>query len=174
MRLEEYSNVRHEYLDGQIYAMAGGTPEHGTYAANVIALLASHLRGQPCRVQTSDVRIRVKATGLVSYPDISVVCGHAERDAEDPDAIVNPTLLVEVLSPSTEEYDRGEKLEHYKRIASLREVVFVAHDEWRVDVLRRLNEEWELVTARRGESARLDSVGCDLFVDEVYRDVLAR
>jgi Uma2 family endonuclease len=103
LQLEGYSNVRHEYLDGQIYAMAGGTPEHGTYAANVIGLLTAALRDRPCRVQTSDVRIRVVATGLDTYPDVSVVCGQAERDKEDPDAIVNPIVLVEVLSPSTEE-----------------------------------------------------------------------
>lgn len=173
VRLEEYSNVRHEFLDGQIYAMAGGTPEHGTRAANVIGLLTAGLRGRPSRVQTSDVRIRVRATGLDTYPDVSVVCGHEERDSEDRDAIVNPVLLVEILSPSTEDYDRGEKLEHYKRIASLREVVFVAHDDLRVDVLRRTGNDWTSMAARRGESVRLESVGCELPVEEIYRDPIA-
>jgi len=173
VRLEEYSNVRHEFLDGQIYAMAGGTPEHGARAANVIGLLTAQLRGRPCRVQTSDVRIRVKASGLDTYPDVSVVCEHEERDAEDPDAIANPILLVEVLSPSTEEYDRGEKLEHYKRLESLREVVFVAHDEWRVEVIRRTDGgDWSTSTARKGQSLELTSVGCELPVDDVYRDPL--
>jgi Uma2 family endonuclease len=173
VRLEEYSNVRHEFLDGQIYAMAGGTPEHGTWAANVIGLLTACLRGRPCRVQTSDVRIRVKATGLDTYPDVSVVCGHAERDVEDRDAIVNPILLVEVLSPSTEEYDRGEKLGHYKVVESLREVVFVNHDERRVEVHRRDGGRWTVSRGSRGESVRLESIGCELPVDEVYRDPLA-
>jgi Uma2 family endonuclease len=174
VQLEEYSNVRHEYLDGQIYAMAGGTPEHGTYAANVIGLLTAQLRGRPCRVQTSDVRIRVQSTGLDTYPDVSVVCGHAERDAEDANAIVNPTLLVEVLSSSTEEYDRGEKLEHYKKISELREVVFVAHDKRSVEVVRRLdNDEWIVEQAGPGLSARLESLGCELPVDEIYRDPLS-
>ncbi len=173
VRLEDYSNVRHEYLDGQIYAMAGGTPEHGARAANIIGLLAAQLRGKPRRVQTSDVRIRVKATGLDTYPDVSVVCGHEERDRDDPDAIANPVLLVEVLSPSTEEYDRGEKLDHYKRLDSLEEVVFVAHDEWRVDVIQKRGSEWVSTTARKGESVSLASVGCELPVDDVYRDPLA-
>jgi Uma2 family endonuclease len=173
VRLEEYSNVRHEYFDGQIYAMAGGTPEHGTYAANVIAALSAQLRGRPCRVQTSDVRIRVRATGLDTYPDVSVICEHAERDSDDHDAIINPSVLVEVLSPSTEEYDRGDKFEQYKRIPSLHEVVFVAHDQQRIDVFRRLDSEWELVTAQAGESVRLESIRCDLAVSEVYRDPLA-
>jgi Uma2 family endonuclease len=172
LRLEAYSNVRHEYVHGQIYAMAGGTPEHGTYAANVISALGAQLRGRPCRVQTSDVRIRVPATGIDTYPDVSVVCGSAERDAEDPDAITNPVVLVEVLSPSTEEYDRGEKFEHYKRLPALREVVFVAHDERRIEVQRRRGSLWERVTVREGETVRLEAIGCELAVDEVYRDPL--
>jgi Uma2 family endonuclease len=174
VRLEGYSNVRHEYLDGQIYAMAGGTPEHGTYAANVIALLSAGLVGRRCRVQTSDVRIRVQATGLDTYPDISVVCGHAERDIDDENAVVNPTLLVEITSPSTEDYDRGEKLEHYKKIPTLREVVFVAHDDHRVDVVRRQADgSWALSSALSGGSLALESVGTELRVDDVYRDALA-
>jgi Uma2 family endonuclease len=173
VRLEEYSNVRHEFLDGQVYAMAGGTPEHGSRAANVIGLLTAQLRGRPCRVQTSDVRIRVASTGLDTYPDVSVVCGREERDRDDPDAIANPILLVEVLSPSTEEYDRGEKFDHYQRIDSLREVVFVAHDEWRVEVMRRVGSGWTSIAARRGESLVLESVACTLPVDEIYRDPLA-
>jgi Uma2 family endonuclease len=173
VRLEEYSNVRHEYLEGQIYAMAGGTPEHGTYAANVIAILAAALRDRPCRVQTSDVRIRVQARGLDTYPDVSVVCGSAERDREDRDAIVNPTVLVEVTSPSTDEYDRGEKLDHYKQIPALSEVVFVAHEERRIDVVRRGPDgAWSTQTERAGGAVHLESLACALDVDAVYRDPL--
>jgi Uma2 family endonuclease len=174
VELENYSNVRHEYLGGEIYAMAGGTPEHGTYAANVIALLAARLAGQRCRVQTSDVRIRVKATGLDTYPDVSVVCGYAERDLDDPNAVVNPTVLVEITSPSTEEYDRGEKLEHYKKIPSLREVLLVAHGERRVEVVRRLADgSWAPKSAGPGGSVTLVSLDAELSVDEIYRDALA-
>jgi Uma2 family endonuclease len=175
VRLESYSNVRHEYLDGQVYAMAGGTPEHGLYAANVIGLIRAALAGKRCRVHTSDVRIRVKATGLDTYPDVSVVCGHAERDSIDKDAIVNPILLVEVTSPSTEDYDRGEKLQHYQQIQALREVIFVAHDAKRVDVVRRQDDgTWgELSAAGPGEIVELHAIGCALPVDEVYRDPLA-
>ena len=105
------------------------------YAANIIAMLAAQLAGRRCRVQTSDVRVRVTATGLDTYPDVSVVCGQAERDAEDRNAIINPTVLVEVLSASTEEYDRA-KSDHYRQIPSLREVVLVAHDLRRMDAVR--------------------------------------
>ncbi len=173
VQLERYSNVKHEYADGQIYAMGGGTPEHGTYAANIIGLLMHQLRGRTCRVHTSDVRIRVPATGLDTYPDVSIVCGHAERDADDELALTNPVVLVEVLSPSTEEYDRGEKLEHYKQIAALREVVFVAHDARRIEIVRRESTEWSSHEAGPGASVQLESIGCSLDVDEVYRDALA-
>lgn len=173
VQLEEYANVQHEFVAGQIYAMAGGTPEHGTYAANVIGLLTAQLLTAPRRVQTSDVRIRVRATGLDTYPDASVVCGQLERDAEDPNAINNPIVLVEVLSPSTEDYDRGEKLEHYKQIEALREVLFVAHDQRRVDVVRRqLDGSWASVSAASGETLALESIGCTLAVDAVFRDPL--
>ncbi len=94
--LEETSNVRHEYLDGHIYAMAGGTPEHGGPCANLIAILSNALEGRPCRVFTSDVRVRIQATGLDTYPDASVVCGRIERDSVDRNALTNPVVLAEV------------------------------------------------------------------------------
>src|SRR6266704_1159431 len=108
--LEDMSNVRHEYLDGHIFAMAGGTPEHGGICAKLIALLSNALTGRACRVFTSDVRVRVRATGLDTYPDASVMCGRPERDVEDGNALTNPLVLVEVTSPSTEAYDRGDRL----------------------------------------------------------------
>jgi Uma2 family endonuclease len=173
LRLEAYSNVKHEYHEGQIYAMAGGTPEHGAMAMRVGATLVEQLRGRRCNVYSSDVRVRVVATGLDTYPDLSVVCGEEQRDREDQNAITNPVVLVEVLSPSTEEYDRGEKLEHYQKIVSLQEVVLVSHSERRVDVWRR--EEggaWRVHQAKAGEVAHLSSIACTLDVDELYRDPL--
>jgi Uma2 family endonuclease len=171
--LEEMSNVRHEYLDGQIFAMAGGTPEHAGLCANLIALLSNALAGRPCRVFTSDVRVRVRATGFDTYPDATVVCGREERDADDSNALGNPLLLVEVTSPSTEAYDRGEKLEHYKRIPSLQEVLIVAHRETRVDVWRRRRgEEWAVESAGPEGKVRLQSLSCELAVAEIYRNPL--
>jgi Uma2 family endonuclease len=172
--LEEYSNVRHEFLAGQIYAMAGGTPQHGAFAANVIGLLTAHLRGRRCRVHTSDVRVRVAATGLDTYPDVSVVCGEIELDADDRHAVTNPIVVVEILSEGTADYDRGEKLDHYKRIPSLREVMLVSHAERRIDVVRLGSDgKWSTETSGRGQSARLDSIQCTVPVDEVYRDPLS-
>jgi Uma2 family endonuclease len=175
LALEERSAVKHEFLDGHVWAMAGGSPDHGAVAANIIALLSNQLRSRPCRVFTSDVRIRVRATGLATYPDVSVVGGTQETDPEDfkHSTVINPCLLVEVLSPSTEDYDRGEKLAHYKQIASLQEVVLVAHEENRIEVWRRLQQDrWSLDVCRGEGTALLGSLGCELSLADVYRNPL--
>lgn len=165
---------RHEFLDGEVYAMAGGTPEHGALAAAVIRELGVALRDKPCRVYSSDVRVRIKATGLTTYPDASVVCGKLETDAVDRDAIANPILLVEVLSDSTEAYDRGAKAAHYRRIPSLREYVFIGQQEPLVEVHRRNAQgRFELIEARMGERIELVSIGAELEVRAIYDNPLA-
>jgi len=171
---ESKSATKHEWLNGEVFAMAGGTPEHAGLAASVIGELRAALRGHPCRVFSSDLRVKVQATGLATYPDASVVCSKLEADAEDPQSIVNPVVLVEVLSDSSEAYDRGEKFAHYRRIPSLCEYVLISQHGPRIEVHRR-NElgRWELYEAGKGESIELASVGCKLSVDDVYRDPLA-
>jgi Uma2 family endonuclease len=173
--IEADSTIRHEFLQGRVSAMAGGSPRHAAIAARVISQLITQLRGHPCEVFTSDLRIRVLDTGLGTYPDGSVVCGSLRLDPEDPKGhtVTNPKLVVEVLSPSTEEYDRTEKREHYQTIASLEEIVLVAHDQRRIDVWRREGARWALHTMTESGSAELRSVGCRLDLGEVYRDPLA-
>ena len=175
VRLEESSTVKHEFLDGLVWAMAGGSPDHAAVAVNVSTLLATQLRDRPCRVFGSDLRVRVKETGLGTYPDVSVVCGRLELDPDDPQGhtVTNPVLLVEVLSPSTDAYDRGEKLAHYKRIPSLQEVVLVAYDRRQLEVWRREGSGWILDVAHGDQRAPLRSVSCELPLGEVYRDPLA-
>jgi len=173
LAFERSANVRHEFFDGEIYAMAGGTPTHAATCANLTIMLGSQLRGRGCQTHSSDLRIRVLETGLATYPDVTVVCGQRELDPEDRNTVTNPTLLVEVLSPSSAAYDRGEKLEHYQRIPSLREVLLVAHDERLIEIWRRGDDgTWSRSEARSG-SLTLTSVPCTLAVDEVYRDELA-
>lgn len=174
LALEEASNVKHEYLGGDIQAMAGGTPEHAALQVAVSSLLHDRLRGGACRVFSSDLRVRVLATGLATYPDVTVVCGELERDPDSSITVVNPTLVVEVLSDGTEEYDRGEKREHYEKIPSLREYLLVSQRERRLELLRRRSDgSWEHRQASGpGESLRLDSVACLLDLDAVYRGVL--
>jgi Uma2 family endonuclease len=175
VRLEEDSAIKHEFLGGRVWAMAGGSPRHAAIAARIIASLADQLRGKPCEVFTSDLRIRVSATGLGTYPDASVVCGKLEVDPEDPKGhtITNPVLVVEVLSPSTEEYDRTEKRAHYQAMPSVREIMLVAQDERRVEIWRREGEEWTSHTTRDTGLARVDSIACTLELSEIYRDPLS-
>ena len=168
LALEASSNVKHEYLDGQIYGMAGGTPEHAAVTAAVIGLLFAQLRGGRCRLYDADLRVRVRATGLATYPDVTVVCGPREQDPEDEHAVTNPTLIVEVLSRSTEQYDRGDEFEHYKRIDALRQYVLVSHHERSVEVWTRgARDEWVCETSRAGDVADLSSVGARLDVREL-------
>jgi Uma2 family endonuclease len=173
LELEEASNVKHEFLDGEIYAMAGGTPEHAALAVAVSSALHVQLRGGPCRVYSSDLRVRVLATSLATYPDVSVVCGAAERDPESPTTVVNPIVVLEVLSDGTVEYDRGDKLDHYRRIPSLQAVVLIDHRERRIETWRKARDRWTRTVATSGEEVELAAIGARLEVDAVYEGVLA-
>lgn len=169
--LEEQSSTRHEFLDGEIVAMAGGTPEHAAMAAELIGQLREQLRSGPCRVFTSDLGVRVAATGLATYPDASVVCGPTERDPDKRTNVVNPRVLVEVTSDGTEHYDRGEKLEHYKQIPTLEAVVVVSHREPRVEIWSRAraSADWQRTEAGPGATAAIPALSCAIDVDAVWR-----
>jgi Uma2 family endonuclease len=169
LSFEASSNVKHEYVGGQIYAMAGGTPEHAALAAAFLGQLYAHLRTGRCRPYDADLRVRVREADLLTYPDVTIVCGPVERDAEDPMSVVNPSVLVEVLSESTERYDRGAKFEHYKKLPSLRQYVLVCHDERRVEVWTRgAGDAWTYQAVREGECAQLSSAGASIDVRELY------
>jgi Uma2 family endonuclease len=175
LQQEQAGDTKHELLNGEIFAMAGGTPEHTRLAGKVVMALGAQLSGRPCNVFPSDLRVRVLATGLATYPDVTVVCGRLEHDPEDENTVVNPVVLVEVLSDGTERYDRGEKFAHYRRIPSLNEYVLVSQHEPRIEVFRRNNEggkSWTLHVAEASESVQLTSIGCELVVDEVYANPL--
>jgi len=167
--LEEESSIRHEYLDGEIYAMGGGTPEHAQLAAAIIGALNGKLP-PGCRTFTSDLRVRIPATGLSTYPDAAVVCGRTQRATDDPIAVLNPVLLVEVTSSSTEDYDRGKKLGHYQKLPSVREVLIVSHRERRLMLHRREGDTWQTLTAGPGETVTLTCLSVSILVDDVYRD----
>lgn len=172
---EEASNTKHEFLDGQIYAMAGGTPEHSALIASVNGQLWSQLRGTSCSVHMSDLRIRVLETGLATYPDIPIVCGAWERDPESRNTIINPKVIIEVLSPRTEEYDRGEKFEHYKKIPSLHEYVLVAHERRAIEVWTRGDQDmWTKLIYGPGEIASLASIDVRIDIDMAYADAQER
>lgn len=165
---EESSNVKHEFLDGQIYAMAGGTPEHAALAAAAIGILFSHLRGGPCRAYDADLRVRTPS-GLATYPDVTVVCGPRQVDQDDEQAVTNPTVIIEVLSRSTEEYDRGEKVEHFKSLPSLRQYVLISHRERVVEVWTRSDRgDWHVDVAREDAVANLAAIDAPVDVRELY------
>jgi len=171
---EHASATKHEYVRGDVFAMAGGTIEHGRLQVAMASELRAALRGKPCSVFSGDVRIRVEATDFSCYPDISVVCTKLQTSAIDGQAITNPKLLVEVLPDSTEGYDRGAKFAHYRRIPSLEEYVLVSQAEPLVEVYRRNErDEWTLVAeAHAGDAVELRSLAVSVRVDAVYEDPL--
>lgn len=170
LAFEEAADAKHEFVDGRVVAMAGGTLEHSRLQGEVVYQLRRQLEGSGGRVLSSDGRVRIERTNNARYPDVSVVCGEVVRAADDPEGLANPVLLVEVLSPSTERSDRGEKFAHYKRIESLREYVLISQDDPRVEVFRRTDDGWLLNEAGVGETLELRSIGVTLEVDALYRD----
>lgn len=162
-----------ELAGGEILAMSGGSLVHARLIARVTTLLSNALAGGPCDVFSSDARVRRLAEDFAAYPDATVVCGGPETHPDDPDGLVNPTLVVEVPSPSTEAWDRGGKFAHYRRIETLREVVFVRQDARQVEVHRR-NEagRFELYEFRDDEVAELASIGASVPLAVLYDGVV--
>lgn len=170
LHVEEMSDVRHEFLDGQIFAMAGGPPEHAARSAAVVVVLGNKLRGSRCRTYSSDLRIRVLATGLATYADAAVICGAVERDPASPTHVTNPSVVVEVLSPKTEDYDRGQKREHYQQIPALQEYVMISHHQRRIEVQRRDSAgTWQHHAYGAGEAVVLPSIEVTFSTTELYQ-----
>jgi Uma2 family endonuclease len=170
LQLLQLSPVKLEYCDGEIYAMAGGTPAHADLAAAVTHLLVRTL-GEGCRVSSSDLKVRIDATDLTTFPDVTVVCGPRELSRLDPHAVTNPTLLVEVTSRSTEDYDRGEKLSNYKQLPSLRAVLFVSHRRPHITLVVRVEGGWDVRELRLGEELVLEEPSLRFAVAELYRGI---
>jgi Uma2 family endonuclease len=174
--VERDSPTKHEFLDGEIYAMAGGSEEHSALAAEVLGIFRAALQDSPCRVHTSDLRIYVEAPGLATFPDGSVICGPLEQHGASPDATtLNPTLLLEVTSDSSEEYDTGEKAAFCRTIPSLRDYVIVSHRERRITVhTRAAHGGWITRVAIAGGRVAAESVNSELSVDDIYRKSAVR
>lgn len=169
--VEQTSSTKHEFYDGEIYAMAGGTEEHSALAAEVIATLRNGIGERPCRVHTSDLRVYVESVGLATFPDGSVISGPLQQHEPSPRATaLNPMVLVEVTSDSSEGYDTGFKLEAYRRIPSLRDYIVVSHRERRVTVhTRGTSGEWTMTVAVRGGAVEVRSLATTLIVDQIHR-----
>ena len=170
----ESIDVKHEYVAGQVYAMTGGSYEHSLIAANVTSELRQRLKGSPCRVLTSDMRIRIETANVCVYPDVSVLCGEPRFHDDRRDVLTNPVLIAEVLSPSTEGYDRGGKFARYRRLPSLRHYLLIAQDRVSVDVFtRQPDDRWVLdAYADLDAVIELETPDCRLSVREIYDRVV--
>lgn len=165
---ERTSAAKHEYLRGDVWAMAGGTPTHARLSAAMARVLGTALRGKPCTPYSSDLRVRIERTDRATYPDLTIICGRERPAADDPDAITNPTVIVEVLSEATERSDRGEKFAHYRRLETLLEYVLVNQDTPRIEVFRREGERWVLSIHEAGSTVTLASLDVTFPVADVY------
>jgi Uma2 family endonuclease len=170
LEIERAAEYKSEYFEGQMVAMAGASPAHAYIAMNFGAELRQALKQKPCRVAGSDLRIRVSQEGLYTYPDVVVVCGQPRYADDQGETLLNPTVLIEVLSKSTEAYDRGFKFAQYRRIESLREYVLVAQTEVRVEVFElQADGAWRIrESAGLDASCRLNSIDCTISLAEIY------
>jgi len=172
--LERTLTEKHEYVRGEIFSMAGAKHVHNLIAVNVLVALSQALRERPCFVWNSDMRVRT-ADDVGTYPDVSALCGEPQFSDTSEDELTNPSVVVEVLSDSTEAYDRGEKFEHYRTMASLRAYLLVATRRRHVDVFtRQADGAWLLRSYEPGESVPLEALGCELLLDALYLNVPPR
>lgn len=170
---ERASTIKHEYYRGRIYAMTGAKEPHNLIAGNTLATFHSQLRRKPCRVYPSDMRIKVLRTGLNTYPDVTIVCGPPHFTDAVHDTLTNPTVIIEILSASTERYDRGLKFENYRTIETLRDYVLIAQDHYHIEhYIRQANGQWLLTEANQlDEAIDLQSIECTLGLEDVYEKV---
>ncbi|MFO0409351.1 MAG: Uma2 family endonuclease [Dolichospermum sp.] len=168
---EEKQLLRHEYLNGEVYAMSGGTQNHGRIASNIIFIVKGHLRGGGCQVGNSDCRVNILETKDYVYPDVSVTCEDSDRTATQ--AIQYPCLIVEVLSPSTANYDRGDKFRLYRRNPRLQDYVLVDAEKIAIDLYRKNDRgNWEIFNYQSGDNIELRSINLSFPIESVYEDIV--
>ena len=169
---ERRAEVKSEYVNGRVYAMTGASRAHNLITLNIASELRAKLRGRPCETYLSDMRVKVAPTGLYTYPDVVALCEPPRFEDAQVDTLINPAVIVEVLSPSTERYDRGEKFAHYRRLDSLQEYVIVAQERARVEHYARHGAQWILTEAvDLDASIELPALGCALALRDVYERV---
>jgi Uma2 family endonuclease len=173
LEFERVSETKHEYLDGEVYEMVGGSPRHNLIMVNTLATLHAQLRKRPCIVFPNDMRIKVSPTGLYTYPDLSVVCGEPRFEDEKRDTLLNPVALFEILSPSAERHDRGKKFLHYRALPSLLSSVLIAQDSYHIEhYARQPDNTWVLRDAKGMDAVlELPAIGCTLALADVYEKV---
>ncbi len=171
LRIERHSEIRHEFLDGIVYAMAGETPDHSTICYNLSGITHEQHRNKPCRGFSPNMKVRAGIGALYAYPDLMIVCGEPKFHDQRGDVLLNPTVIFDVLSPSTEKYDRGEKFRRYRtEIESLKDYVLVSQDRMRIEHHHRESDgTWSSTEiSGRESSLLLNSIECQLTLSEVY------
>jgi Uma2 family endonuclease len=173
LALERKADYRSEFFNGEVFAMSGASRNHNLISANALSALHAQLRNRPCEVYASDMRVKVAATGLYTYPDVIVVCDTPLFDDEQKDTLLNPSVIIEVLSKSNEAYDRGEKFEQYRALTSLADYILISQDKYHIERFFRLpDNQWLLSEAKNLEDTiRLISIECDLKLKEIYEKV---
>jgi len=173
LEIERAAEFKSEFFEGEMFAMAGGTPQHSLIATNLAREFGNRLNSGHCVPYNADLRIKIEATGLFTYPDLSVICGPLQFAAGTNDTVVNPTLLIEVLSDSTEGYDRGKKFEHYRQIPALQEYLLVSQKEPRIEqFVRQADGRWLLNEAAGLEAIlKLPSLRISISLGEVFAKV---
>ena len=173
LAIERKSELRSEYIDGEIFAMTGASRNHNLIVANSIGELRQQLKGKPCEVYTNDMRVKIPSANVYTYPDVVVVCGEPQFEDSFVDTLLNPTLIIEVLSESTESYDRGKKSAYYRTIESLAECLLIAQDEYKIEQYGRQNDgRWLLSETRSLDGVlELPSIQGILTLNEVYDKV---
>ena len=173
LKLERASDTRHEYAGGEIFEMAGGSRRHNRIATNVIRLLGNQVLERECSVYGSDMRVKIASPVKYTYPDIVAVCGEEFFEDENEDTLLNPMLIIEVLSKSTEGYDRGEKFEYYQTIESFSEYVLITQEPFRVEqFVRREQNVWTYFEFRSSdEVVKLNSIECELILRDIYHKI---
>ena len=172
LALERKTTIKSEYLDGQMYAMSGATRAHNLVCGNIFGELRNQLKESACEVYTNDMRVMVSSAGLYTYPDVLVVCDEPRFEDDSFDTLLNPTALFEILSPSTEAYDRGAKFGYYRQLDSLQEYTLVSQDCMRVERYLRQKEQWILTDFGKPEDVvDFTSINCELSLREIYAKV---
>lgn len=172
LETERKAETKSEYIDGCILAMAGAGRRHNQIVFNISGSIWNQLKNRKCAAYASDMRVKVRETGMYAYPDLAAVCDEPEFEDAQVDTLLNPSLIVEVLCASTEVYDRGEKFAHYRRLSSLSEYVLVSQDKMRIEHYLRQDEKWVLSEFQRGDDRIAhSSIGCELLLGEVYSKV---
>ncbi len=170
LAIERQAEFKNEYYQGEMFAMAGTSEPHAVVASNINRALGNQLAHRDCLVYNGDLRVKVSPLGKYTYPDVMVSCGKRIFDDEQHDTLVNPVLIVEILSPSTEAYDRGAKFDHYQYIKSLTEYILVAQDACRIEqFVRQGDGTWTYRAFKsREDVVKLESIGCELALQEIY------